>query len=207
MYSSKYNSEILMHQSCGDMTWTGADNAPDSSPCNSLFTPDDGAFIYTPTTALEPAADGKFCCRMVDAGNSEFTGAVPRDWVKTASYQGTYANFVGDHYSGEIKMYTWEAAGLYFWYYTKPDGSPVQQGESCQQPNGAKPTACAHMAPITLYHDWSDFQNATYAESDFAVPDICKTTTVSCTAPGGSNSPPGGVGGGSGFPVVPVVVV
>jgi hypothetical protein len=107
--------------------------------------------------------------------------------MKTGKYEGTYANFKGDHYSGSIKMYTWTAAGLYFWYYTKPDGTPVQQGESCQQPGGKKPVACSKMLPITLYHDFNTIQNSSFTSSDFTVPDVCKTTSLSCAIPGGTS--------------------
>jgi len=186
-YSSKQGSEILLHESCGDMTWTGSSGAPKKSPCNHIFTPDLGAFIYTPKTSLEVEADGKFCCRSVKAGSKTFTGAVPRDWMKSGTYAGTYADFKGEHYSGPIKMYTFTGA-LSFWYYTQPDGTPVQQGEGCEQPGGKKPTACAKEMPIVLYHDFdpATFKNATFTQSDFEVPDVCKTTTVSCAIPGGS---------------------
>jgi len=186
-YSSKQGSEILLHESCGDMTWTGSSGAPKKSPCNHIFTPDLGAFIYTPKTSLEVEADGKFCCRSVAAGSKTFTGAVPRDWMKSGTYAGTYADFKGEHYSGPIKMYTFTGA-LSFWYYTQPDGTPVQQGEGCEQPGGKKPTACAKEMPIVLYHDFdpATFKNATFTQSDFEVPDVCKTTTVSCAIPGGS---------------------
>jgi len=187
-YSAKLGSEILLHEKCGDMTWTGSSNAPNKSPCNHIFTPDQGAFIYTPKTSLEPEADGNFCCQSVKAGSTMFTGAVPRDWMKTASYAGSYSHFSGDHYSGPIEMFTWSEAGLAFWYYTQPDGTPVQQGEGCYQPAGKKPEACQKMMPIVLYHDFdpSTFKNATFTQSDFTVPDVCKNTTVSCSIPGGS---------------------
>lgn len=186
MYSSKLNSEILMHASCGDMSWTGASGAPNKSPCNHIFTPDKGAFIYTPKTSLEPSADGSFCCRSVAKGSSQFPGAVPRDWMKSGTYAGTYDKFQGDHYSGTIKMFTWSAAGLQFWYYATPDGKPVQQGESCQNPKGGKPVACSQMMPITLYHDFQSVTNATFSSSDFVVPDVCTSTSVNCEIPGGS---------------------
>lgn len=189
-YSNKLKSEILLHEKCGDMSWTGSSSAPNKSPCNHIFTPDQGAFIYTPSTSLETEADGKFCCRTVPAGSSQFTGAVPRDWMKTAKYAGTYSDFSGDHYSGPIEMFTWEDAGLGFWYYTQADGTPVQQGESCYQPKGKKPEACDKMMPITLYHDFdpSTFKNATFTASDFTVPDVCKNTKISCEIPGVSQN-------------------
>jgi len=190
MYSSKLKSEILMHGKCGDMTWTGSSGAPNKSPCNHIFTPDKGAFIYTPKNSLEPEADGKFCCRSVAAGSTQFTGAVPRDWMKTGKYAGSYDNFEGEYFKGTIEMFTWVEAGLDFWYYAQADGTPVQQGEGCYFPKGKTPQACDKMLPIVLYHDFdpSTFKNATFAQSDFEVPDICTSSTVSCTIPGGSSS-------------------
>lgn len=185
-YSAKLGSEIILHESCGDMTWAGS-SGPNKSPCNHIFTPDLGAFIYTPKASLEVEADGKFCCRTVNAGSTTFPGAVPRDWMKQGTYAGTYSDFKGDHYSGPIKMFTW-GSGLSFWYYTQPDGTPVQQGEGCEQPGGKKPSACASMMPIVLYHDFdpATFKNATFTQSDFEVPDVCKNTKVSCSIPGAS---------------------
>jgi len=189
-YSSKLGSEILLHEKCGDMSWTGSSSAPNKSPCNHIFTPDQGAFIYTPKTSLEVEADGNFCCRTVQAGSTMFTGAVPRDWMKTATYAGTYSGFSGDHYSGSVEMFTWSEAGLAFWYYTQPDGTPVQQGEGCYQPEGKKPQACQKMMPIVLYHDFdpATFKNATFTQADFTVPDVCKNTKISCSIPGASTS-------------------
>jgi len=188
-YSAKLGSENLMHAKCGDMSWTGSSNAPNKSPCNHLFTPDQGAFIYTPKVSLTPEADGKFCCRSVSAGSTQFTGAVPRDWMKTATYAGSYSNFAGDFYSGPIEMFKWTTTGVDFWYYTDPDGTPVQQGEGCYFPKGEKPEACDKMLPIVLYHDFQQetFKNASFTAADFVVPDICKNTKISCGIPGGDS--------------------
>jgi len=179
-----------MHEKCGDMSWTGSSGAPKNSPCNHIFTPDQGAFIYTPSTSLEPESDGKFCCKSVSAGSSMFPGAVPRDWMKTATYAGSYSGFSGDHYTGTIDMFTWGEGGLDFWYYAQPDGTPVQQGEGCYQPAGKKPQACQKMMPIVLYHDFdpATFKNASFTKSDFTVPDVCKNTKVSCSIPGAAVS-------------------
>jgi len=139
-WSSKLNSENLMHSSCGDMSWTGYSNAPNKSPCNHLFTPDEGAFIYTPKTALSEEADGKFCCRSVPAGSDQFPGAVPKDWMRSMHYWGTNGPYQGDHYNGSIKIYWATSAGLDFWYYETPDGKPVEQGEGCYFPGIHKKT-------------------------------------------------------------------
>jgi hypothetical protein len=45
--------------------------------------------------------------------------------------------------------------------------------------------ACASGLPIVLYHDYdpSTFKATPHTESEFDLPDVCKTTTVSCAAP------------------------
>ena len=77
-YSAKFNSEMLLHSKCGDMSWTGAKNAPNGTACNHLFNAGEGAFIYTPDAALSPTAasgDKAFCCRSYKAKDSQFPGA------------------------------------------------------------------------------------------------------------------------------------
>ena len=95
-YSAALNSEMLLHTKCGDMSWTGAKNAPNATPCrtwpqacaclgahcktvgNHLFNADEGAFIYSAESALSPtAASGSnaFCCRSYKAKDSQFPGA------------------------------------------------------------------------------------------------------------------------------------
>lgn len=189
MYSSIQGAENLMHEFCGDMTWTGQSSAPNNSPCNHLFTADGSAYIYTPKTLLEPGADGQFCCKSYSAGQHQFTGAVPRDWMKGLTYTGTASGFKGDHYSGDVKMFSYSIGrGLQFWYYASPDGLPVEQGEGCYQPNGQFPSrSCS--GPVVLFHDWnqSTFKSTTWLAEDFAVPDVCQSTTVMCSAPGGTD--------------------
>merc|ERR1712050_361078 len=155
--------------------------------------------IYTPKTALSDEADGKFCCRSVPAGSSQFPGAVPKDWMRSMNYFGTKGTYIGDHYTGDIKIYWSNAAGLDFWYYETPDGKPVDQGEGCYFPSAKtnyKKHACQSMLPIVLWHEFDQFNATTYSKDDFTVPDICKNTNVQCTipgvgpAPGPSPSPP-----------------
>jgi len=194
-YSAKLNSEMLMHTSCGNMGWTGASGAPNSSPCNHLFNSKEGAFIYTPKSALDPEADGSFCCRSYKAGDSQFPGAVPKDWMrsmylyKNQSGGDTVQGFSGDYYSGPLRYY-WSSGVVQFWYLETPEGVPVEQGEGCQQPGVKTRTACGYQAPIMLYHDYdpASFLETSHTEEDFAVPDVCKTTTVSCTGPGGDST-------------------
>lgn len=193
-YSATLNSEVLMHSNCGDMSWTGGAGAPKNSPCNHIFTPDEGAFIYTPSTSLEQAADGKFCCRSYAAKDTSFPGAVPKDWMRSMAYKGTKSGFKGEHYSGDVKVYTASTFGLQFWYFESADGRPVEQGEGCTQPGddpAAAKKACAKMLPIMLWHDYdpATFKAASFSKTDFTVPDVCKTTTTSCSAPGGSSGP------------------
>ena len=58
-YDSTVNSELIMHTSCGNMSWVGASDYPAATPCNHLFNSEYGAFIYTPESALSSKADGK----------------------------------------------------------------------------------------------------------------------------------------------------
>jgi len=195
-----------MHSNCGDMSWTGDANAPNGSPCNHLFNSELGAFIYVPATALAPEAatddDSAFCCRTYAAADANFPGAVPTDWARSMNYWGTNTGFEGAYYSGEIKIYWSDALGVDFWYYEDADGNPLEQGEGCQFPGVNAKTACAQNLPIMLWHDydpasWNDA--VTHTADDFALPDVCASTTVSCSAPGGSASALAGRrGGGAG---------
>lgn len=187
-YSATLNHELLMHSRCGDMSWTGDANAPNGSPCNHLFNSDYGAFIYTPKAALEPEADGAFCCRTYAAGDANFPGAVPKDWARSMNYWGNNTGFVGDYYSGEIKIYWSNAGGVDFWYYEDADGNPVEQGEGCYFPGVNPKEACAYEAPIVVFHDYDPdtFLETKHTADEFALPAVCANTTVSCAAPGGS---------------------
>jgi len=194
-YSAKLNSELLMHTSCGNMGWTGATGAPKSSPCNHLFNSKYGAFIYTPKSALSPEADGNFCCRTYNAGDSQFPGAVPKDWMRSMTlYKNktggdTVQGFSGDYYTGDTKYY-WSSGVVQFWYLETKDGIPVEQGEGCSQPGVQKREACAYEAPIMLYHDYDpkSFIPESHSASEFDLPDVCKNTKVSCAAPGGDGT-------------------
>eukprot|EP00619_Florenciella_sp_RCC1007_P011050 CAMPEP_0205929602 /NCGR_PEP_ID=MMETSP1325-20131115/25397_1 /ASSEMBLY_ACC=CAM_ASM_000708 /TAXON_ID=236786 /ORGANISM="Florenciella sp., Strain RCC1007" /LENGTH=477 /DNA_ID=CAMNT_0053298837 /DNA_START=29 /DNA_END=1462 /DNA_ORIENTATION=+ len=187
-YDATQNSELLMHSSCGDMSWTGDSNAPNGSPCNHIFNSTYGAFIYTPVNALEPEADGEFCCRTFSAGDSNFPGAVPTNWMQSMNYWGSNTGFEGDYYSGEIKIYWYTMGGIDFWYYEDIDGNPVEQGEGCQYPGVGEKTACAYTLPIMLWHDYDPdtFVAESHTVDEFEVPEVCLATTVSCSAPGGS---------------------
>mmetsp|Transcript_64313 Transcript_64313/g.178044 ORF Transcript_64313/g.178044 Transcript_64313/m.178044 type:complete len:475 (+) Transcript_64313:73-1497(+) len=187
-YDSTQGSELLMHSSCGDMSWTGEDSAPNSSPCNHIFNSTYGAFIYTPKTSLEPEADGEFCCRTFNAGDSNFPGAVPTNWMRSMNYWGSNTGFEGDYYSGEIKIYWSSVFGVDFWYYEDMDGNPLEQGEGCQFPGVNPKTACAQNLPIMVWHDYDPdtWVEEAHTVDEFEVPEVCMTTTVSCAAPGGS---------------------
>jgi len=196
-YSAKFNSEMLLHSKCGDMSWTGAKNAPNATPCNHLFNADEGAFIYTPNSPLSPiAASGNdaFCCRSYKAKDSQFPGAVPNDWMRSMTlyhnHSGgdTVQGFKGDYYTGDIKYY-WSQGVVQFWYIESKDGLPVEQGEGCYQP-GVKPKyPCGYQMPIVLYHDYdpATFKATDHTKDEFAVPDVCKNTVVDCSGPGGDS--------------------
>merc|ERR1711862_440341 len=82
----------------------------------------------------------------------------------------------GDHYSGDIKVYTSTISpGLQFWYFESVDGKPVDQGEGCYQPGAATKKACDYMMPIMVWHEFDQFEEASWSASDFEVPEVCKT--------------------------------
>jgi len=194
-YDSTVNSELIMHTSCGNMSWVGASDYPAATPCNHLFNSEYGAFIYTPESALSSKADGKFCCRSYAAGDTVFPGAVPANWSRSqylytdSSGNANISGFTGDFYSGEVKIYWSQALGVDFWYYETPDGVPVEQGEGCYFPGVSTHTTCEDPLPIMFYHDYdpATFKQTTHTASEFELPDVCKGDLLStCTAPGGS---------------------
>ena len=190
-YSGTLNSELLMHSSCGDMSWTGESNAPNGSPCNHIFNSSLGAFIYTPKSSLSPEADGEFCCRTYSAGDSNFPGAVPQDWARSMTYWGNNTGYHGAYYTGEIKIYWSQVLGVDFWYYESIDGYPLEQGEGCYFPGVHNKTTCDDPTPVLLWHDYNpasvDWDNGeSVDESYFEVPEVCQTTTVDCSGPGGA---------------------
>jgi len=196
LYSSTLNSEILLHTSCGNMSWVGASGYPENTPCNHLFNEKYGAFIYTPTSALSTESDGKFCCRTYDANDSNFPGAVPKDWARSqylysdSSGNTLFSGFSGDYYNGSVKIYWSTALGVDFWYYEDSEGNPVEQGEGCYFPGVKTKTTCDDPLPILFYHDYdpTTFVTASYTSSDFELPDVCKGSLLStCPAPGGAS--------------------
>jgi len=195
-YSSVLNSEIIMHTSCGNMSWVGADDYPASTPCNHLFNEKYGAFIYTAESALSTEADGKFCCQTYNAGDTNFPGAVPKNWTRaqylyTNSSGGvTVDGFSGDYYTGAVKIYWSVELGVDFWYYEDTEGNPVEQGEGCRFPGVDAKQDCDDPLPILFYHDYdpATFKETSHSASEFELPDVCKGSKLStCSAPGGSS--------------------
>ena len=106
------------------------------------------------------------------------------------NYWGTTSGqtFPGDYYQGDVKIYWSTTFGVDFWYYEDTSGNPIEQGEGCYFPGVDKKTACQYELPIMLWHDYdpATFKATPHSADEFAVPQVCKTTTVSCSAPGGS---------------------
>jgi hypothetical protein len=75
-------------------------------------------------------------------------------------------------------------------YYEDTAGNPIEQGEGCYFPGVAAKTACAYTLPIMLWHDYNpaSFRAVEHTAAEFAVPQVCLETTVSCSAPGGTSS-------------------
>merc|ERR1712151_509315 len=133
--------------------------APKNSPCNHIFTPDQGAFIYTPTSALNTEADGEFCCRTYGAGDSQFPGAVPKNWMRSLTYGGVQSGYVGDHYSGDIK----EPSVPAFSFGTLK----VLMASLWIKVKDATKKACDYMMPIIVWHEFDQFQEASWSATDF----------------------------------------
>jgi len=111
-----------------------------------------------------------------------------------APSQGTFWNtftdmgertFNGVHYNGKVKYYLLSGVNepvTDFWYFTSPDGKPVQQGEGGKGPTDqGYPTSIGH----TIWHDYdqSTLDSSAIDPSVFAIPAACKTTSLRCAFP------------------------
>jgi len=126
-------------------------------------------------------------------GQTMMLSTVTSDFMDIFTYKGT-GDFKGTYYTGTIKKYLLGPLSSsqpvsYFWYYTTPDGRPVEQGEGGDgSPGGGGPDRRLLQGGgkgIVVYHEYNttSFESAKLDASEFAVPDICKSTTTSCSFP------------------------
>merc|ERR1712097_173927 len=101
------------------------------------------------------------------------------------TYKGE-VDFNGVNYQGKAKYYLYKLPFTEpitdFWYFTTPDGKPVQQGEG-----GKGPTDQGYPASIghTIWHDYdqSTLDSSPIDSSVFAIPAACQSTVEQCTFP------------------------
>lgn len=107
---------------------------------------------------------------------------VKRDFYKLFTYQGESEDYVSESglYVGTVKNYTMSLTtnpNFWFWYYTDTDGFPVEQGEgSCVTPRG-----CRGVKYLFHQYDRDTFGAATLNASLFEFPEVCKSSTTTCT--------------------------
>ena len=170
-WSGLLNAEKLSHGAC---TLPRGD-----APCTMLFR-DKWAYLYR--------SDESGCCiastpRLPNC----WMGPVKRDFYKLFDDHGlddTYSSESGLYDNSTVRNYTLVMTsneGFYFWYQTDAAGFPVEQGEG-----GAVRPRAKSGPPKYLFHQ---FNRSTFgppktpfdADTDFAVPDVCKNTTAICT--------------------------
>merc|ERR1712039_228553 len=133
------------------------------------------AYLYT--------ADEKQCCISEPTYGETLAPSQGNFW-NTFSYQGD-VDFNGVYYQGKAKHYVLSGVNepvRDFWYFTDLDGKPVQQGEAGTGPTDqGYPTSIGH----TIWHDYdqSSFDTSTMDPSIFTIPDVCKTTSLTCQFP------------------------
>merc|ERR1719247_4006779 len=122
--------------------------------------------------------------RRLQSGPSETLAPSQGTFWNTFKDMGT-RTFSGVHYKGTVKYYLLSNVNepiTDFWYFTSPDGKPVQQGEG-----GKGPTDQGYPASIghTIWHDYdqSTLDSSPIDSSVFAIPSACQSTTEQCTFP------------------------
>jgi len=179
-WSEKQGAEKFIHSSCtGQSSWL-------NGACTHLMLA--GTTSQDDAKAYMYKADESKCCISQPSGS----GFGPAE--KLSPSQGNFYNtlkyvderdFDGVYYSGKAKYYKLTGVNepvREFWYFTDLDGKPVQQGEAGTGPTDqGYPTSIGH----TIWHDYdqSTFDTSAIDASVFAVPEACKTTTLTCNFP------------------------
>lgn len=179
-WSEEQRAEKFYHSSC-TQSYLGT-----GVPCYHLMKgglANAEAYLYT--------ADERTCCISQPSasggcgsgGPAEVLAAPASDWMDLMTYGGEI-DFTGDFYSGKVKKYTMvlpqtEAVDD-FWYYTTPEGIPVQQGEGGMGPPPAQ-AGRGHR----IWHDYNQdtFDTSSISADVYAVPAACETTTLVCAFP------------------------
>jgi len=180
-WSEKQGAEKFIHSSC-----TGQSSWLDGACTHLMIAPtsasaDDGkAYLYK--------ADESKCCISQPSGSgfgpSEKLSVAQGNFYNTLDYVDE-RDFNGVYYQGKAKYYKLTGVNepvREFWYFTDLDGKPVQQGEAGTGPTDqGYPTSIGH----TIWHDYdqSTFDTSAIDPSVFAIPEACKTTSLTCNFP------------------------
>jgi len=164
MYQRIYHSDCDMSQSKG----------PSSGECNELFTSGGDVHISTASS----------CCVAITGPNLHKMPVFAQDFYKTMNGPTT-VQYSGTYYSGEaLFYYATIPISSTQWYYTKPDGTPLELGEG---PLTSSPqTRCdpyATRGVWCVYHQYdpSSFDFGSIDSSVFDDPSICKGVSTECT--------------------------
>lgn len=179
-WSEKFGAEKFIHSSCtGQSSWLDgpcvhmyfAEQTSGAGPKGYLYKQDESKCCLT-----EPTSGGSFAAETLAPSQGNF-------W-NTFTYKGE-VDFKGVNYEGKAKYYVMTGVNepvREFWYFTDLDGKPVQQGEA-----GTGPTDQGYPVSIghTIWHDYdqSSFDTSAIDESVWAIPEACKTTTLTCAFP------------------------
>jgi len=183
-WSEKFGAEKFIHSSC-----TGQDSWLDGpcvhllladGPQGYLYTQDESKCCTTQPTSTKLNSGAGF----PPPGGSETLAPSQSTFWNTFTYKGE-VDFNGVYYQGKAKYYVMTGVNepvREFWYFTDLDGKPVQQGEA-----GTGPTDQGYPVSIghTIWHDYepSSLDSSAFDTSVFDIPEVCKTTTLTCAFP------------------------
>merc|ERR1712070_146256 len=198
-WSEKQGAEKFIHSSCtGQSSWL-------NGACTHLMIA--GTSDQSDSKAYLYKADESRCCisnpgssanKLTSASGKRAPPAPkpppPGGSEKLSVAQGNFYNtleyvderdFNGVYYQGTAKYYKLTGVNepvREFWYFTDLDGKPVQQGEAGTGPTDqGYPTSIGH----TIWHDYDpdSLDSSAIDPSVFAIPEACKTTTLTCNFP------------------------
>jgi len=199
-WSEKQGAEKFYHSSCtgkssgkglkkGKGKGLGSSTSWLNGPCvHLMFAPGSAESVGSAELTSKPRAylyksDESQCCVSQPTSGEQLAPSQGNFW-NTFTYKGE-VDFNGKYYQGKAKYYVLSGVNepvRDFWYFTDLDGKPVQQGEAGTGPTDqGYPTSIGH----TIWHDYnqSSFDTSPIESSIFTIPEVCKTTTLSCAFP------------------------
>ncbi len=171
-YSRKQMKQLIYHSSC-DLSLSGG---PSSGECNELFTSGD---VHISTKSS--------CCKAITGPNLHKMPAFAQDFYKTMNGPTT-VQYSGTYYSGEaLFYYATIPISSTQWYYTKPDGTPLELGEgplTSSPQTRCDPYATSGVWCVYHQYDPSSFDTSSIDSSVFDDPSICSGVSTECTPHG-----------------------